>query len=135
MPDSDRPLANQQRKPTTFVELAFCAGDPKSACIMTVGANAVAEFHRLAGTPEPKTKPQDEQLGERMGHKTTEMSLNQTYFNRVRLADWFSGSRLTEPWLRLGSRFPAYVSSLMACASAAEIYKLLPGATISTIIL
>lgn len=135
MLDSDRPQANQQRKPTTFVELAFCAGDPKSACIMTVGANAVAEFHRLAGTPNPKTKPQDEQLGERMGYKTTEMSLNQKYFNSVRLADWFSGSRLTSSLVHLGSPFPAYVSSLMACASAAEIYKLLPGATISTTIL
>ncbi|KAL8850111.1 MAG: hypothetical protein Q9221_004928 [Calogaya cf. arnoldii] len=132
-------VANQQRKPTTFVELAFCAGDPKSACIMTVGADAVADFHRLASTPRPKTKPRHEQPGERMGHKTTELVLNQIYFNPFKLAFWFSGSKATNSLahsenINLAGSFEVYVSSLMAYASAAAIYKLLPGATISTTI-
>ena len=100
---------------------------------MTVGASATAEFHRLAGSPRPKTKRQHEKLGECMGYKTTEMLLNQDYFSRVRLADWFSNSAPVGSLARSGSG--KYVSSLMACASAAEVYKLLPGATVSTTIL
>lgn len=129
----DSLLANRKRKPSTFVRLIFCAGDPKSACIMTVGASATAEFHRLAGSPRPKSKRHHEMLGECMGYKTTETLLNQEYFSRVKLADWFSNSASVGSLARSGSG--KYVSSLMACASAAEVYKLLPGATISTTVL
>ncbi|KAL8887638.1 MAG: hypothetical protein Q9215_004826 [Flavoplaca cf. flavocitrina] len=122
--------SNKQRKPSTFVGLTFCAGDPKSACIMTVGANATAEFHRVAGTPKPKVKDQQEQLGACMGYRTTEMLLNKDYLTRLKLAGWFSNSDLAVSLARSGSA--KYVSSLMASASATEIYKLLPGATIST---
>ena len=97
---------------------------------MTVGANATAEFHRLAGTPKPKVKDQQDQFGARMGYKTTDMLLNQDYFSRLKLADWFSNSASVVTLARSGS--VKYVSSLMACASAAEVYKLLPGATIAT---
>ncbi|KAL8867389.1 MAG: hypothetical protein Q9198_008533 [Flavoplaca austrocitrina] len=99
---------------------------------MTVGSSATAEFHRLAGTPKPKTKRQDEQLGDCMGYKITEMLLMQDYFSSLKLADWFSNSASVVSLARSGSA--KYVSSLMACASAAEVYKLLPGATISTMV-
>ncbi|KAL9635301.1 MAG: hypothetical protein Q9204_002670 [Flavoplaca sp. TL-2023a] len=125
-----RLLANKQRKPSTFVELMFCAGDPKSACIMTVGTNAIAEFHLLAGTPKPKVKEQHEHFDGCMGYKTTEMLMDQDYFSPTKLADWFSN--LTSIFSLVRSGCAKYVSSLMACASAAEVYKLLPGATIST---
>ncbi len=99
---------------------------------MTVGANATAEFHELAGTPKPKVKDRQEQFGARMGYKATEMLLDQDYCSRSSLALWFSFSALADSLAGslLGSA--KYISSLMACASAAEVYKLLPGATIST---
>lgn len=99
---------------------------------MTVGANATAEFHELAGTPKLKVKDRQEQFGARMGYKATEMLLDQDYYSRSTLAHWFSNSALAVSLVGslLGSA--KYISSLMACASAAEVYKLLPGATIST---
>ena len=97
---------------------------------MTVGANATAEFRRLAGTPNPKVKDQQTHDGTRMGYKATEMLLNQDYCSHSKLAHWFSNSKLAVSLVGSGSA--RYVSSLMACASAAEVYKLLPGATIST---
>ncbi|KAL9039957.1 MAG: hypothetical protein Q9180_002214 [Flavoplaca navasiana] len=124
--------SNNQPKSPTSVELLFCAGDPDSACIMTVGEDAVAEFHLLAGTPKPKFKHQRERLGLCMGYKIIDMLMNQDWLRRLNLADWFSNSALTFSLARSGSK---YVSSLMACASAAEVYKLLPGATISTTVL
>lgn len=81
---------------------------------MAVGADAVADFHRLASTPKPKTKSQHEQPGERMGFKTMELVLNPIYFNPLKLAAWFSGSKSTSSLVYCEHNYEAYVSSLMA---------------------
>ncbi|KAL8655750.1 MAG: hypothetical protein Q9226_002922 [Calogaya cf. arnoldii] len=117
----------------------FATGNDFDASVSELYIDAVADFHRLASTSKPKTKPQNEQPGERMGYKTMELLLNPIFFNQFKLALWFSGSKATSSlvhseYMSSALSSEAYVSSLMACASAAEIYKLLPGATISTTI-
>ncbi|CAL8584406.1 hypothetical protein XPA_010009 [Xanthoria parietina] len=119
-------IANQRQEPTSFVRLAVCAGDLETACIMTVGAAAVDEFHRLAGS---STSIPQARRGDHMGFEAIEKALNPIYFESSTLAPWFRRTALNS------SADTSFVSSLMACASAAKVYHLLPGATIATSVL
>ncbi|CAO1606471.1 hypothetical protein XANCAGTX0491_009970 [Xanthoria calcicola] len=93
---------------------------------MTVGAAAVDEFHGLAGSP---TSIPQARRGDHMGFEAIEKAFNSIYFESLNLAHWFSRTALNS------SADRSFVSSLMACASAAKVYRLLPGATIATSIL
>ncbi|KAI4225088.1 MAG: hypothetical protein L6R36_004178 [Xanthoria steineri] len=90
---------------------------------MTVGATAVDEFHRLARSPTSILRAR---RGDHMGFEAIEKALNPIYFESSNLAHWFSRTALNS------SADRSFVSSLMACASAAKVYHLLPGATIAT---
>ncbi|KAL8993597.1 MAG: hypothetical protein Q9169_006222, partial [Polycauliona sp. 2 TL-2023] len=117
--------SNQIRHSSTCVELAYCTGDVDSACIMAVGPSTMTEC-RPAKTRDKGTKRKIEHLGSYMDSNTLNLALDTKYYDILTLAHWL---------IEIRNLYPLYVSSLMACASAAEIYKLLPGATISTTIL
>ena len=93
---------------------------------MTVGAAAVDEFHRLAGS---STSIPQARRGDHMGFEAIEKALNPIYFESSTFAPWFRRTALNS------SADTSFVSSLMACASAAKVYHLLPGATIATSVL
>ncbi|KAI4257517.1 MAG: hypothetical protein L6R42_005604 [Xanthoria sp. 1 TBL-2021] len=96
---------------------------------MTVGTAAVEEFHQLAQSPTSTPGIPHVRRGAYMGVKAVEKALSSIYFQPATLVHWFGR---TAP---KSSPERSYVSSLMACASAAKIYHLLPGATIATSIL
>ena len=112
-------LERSKKESTSFVELLFRAGDPDVACILTIHANATTRLQRAG---------KGGQEGEHLDSEHLDIILDSRSINVNRLVDWFVSDMEK-------NGFDSYILPLKACASAAEIYKLLPDATISTTIL
>ena len=113
-------LLDQKKNETkSAVELSLWAGDPDTACILTIPANATARLQKI-GIFAQSVEDLEPDLLDRF--------FTPKHFNFVRLANWFASGLQRE-------EFSRYLHLLRASASAAEIYKLLPDATVSTSVL
>ena len=104
----------------SFVELSLWAGDPETACILTIPANA--------STSRLQQNDGASRRGGYLEPEHVDMFLDPKYLNFDSLGRWFTVGLEKE-------NFSPCLDLLRACASAAEIYKLLPDATVSTSVL